>query len=218
VNAGINDLVPGADVAEEGRDLERRRARSRQEDVPHPEPLREEPAAVVGEAPVPAVLPRATASAMYSSSRPTRWGRLKVSGLARLRGPPRDASNCAVVTGSARAETYLLEAGKRNAVPHSGLSDAVRLAVLAFVLVAVSFLAVARAKIDLRDEGYLWYGAIAVAKGQVPMRDFQSYDPGRYYWAAPWLMLLDHGIVPLRLACSAFHFLACSRGYSSSAA
>ena len=99
----------------------------------------------------------------------------------------------------------MLEAGERNAPPDRR-SDAVKLAALALALVGVSFLAVAHAKIDLRDESYLWYGGIAVTKGQVPMRDFQAYDPARYYWVAAFLALLDRGIVPMRLACSAFHF------------
>ena len=47
-----NDLVCGPQVAEECGHLEGGGARGREEDVLQPEPLREEPAAVVGEAPV----------------------------------------------------------------------------------------------------------------------------------------------------------------------
>lgn len=65
---------------------------------------------------------------------------------------------------------------------------------------------------NLADEGYLWYGAIAVLRGEVPMRDFQSYDPGRYYWMAPWLALLGDGIVPLRIGCAALHALGLAAG------
>lgn len=87
----------------------------------------------------------------------------------------------------------------------SRLSDDCKLLALSLALVAAALLTVAHARIDLRDEGALWYGAIAVTKGHVPMRDFQSYDPARYYWVAAWLRLLDPGIVPLRIACAAFH-------------
>jgi hypothetical protein len=60
------------------------------------------------------------------------------------------------------------------------------------------------AGVNLADEGYLWYGVEAVARGEVPMRDFQAYDPGRYLWGALWARALGHDLVVLRLACAIF--------------
>jgi hypothetical protein len=51
----------------------------------------------------------------------------------------------------------------------------------------------------LADESYLWYGAQHLLHGQVPLRDFMSYDVGRYVLAGMWMRLVgDDGILALR--------------------
>ena len=62
--------------------------------------------------------------------------------------------------------------------------------------------------ISLWDEGYLWYGTQRVLLGEIPIRDFQSYDIGRYYWAAGIMKLLgSNGILALRISNAALQSL-----------
>lgn len=67
-------------------------------------------------------------------------------------------------------------------------------------------------KLNLADEGYLWYGTQALRHGQVPMRDFEAYDPGRYLWGAAWSFLLGDGVVALRLSCVFFQCIGVFAG------
>lgn len=56
----------------------------------------------------------------------------------------------------------------------------------------------------LADESFLWYGAWRTSLGEVPIRDFYSYDPGRYYWSGLWIYLFGNSIETLRLSTAAF--------------
>jgi hypothetical protein len=74
-------------------------------------------------------------------------------------------------------------------------------AVLAVALAGTGFLLQRSNGLDLGDEGFIWYAAKAVARGEVPLRDFRSYDPGWSYWFAGWFALLGgDGFVAVRLA------------------
>ena len=76
--------------------------------------------------------------------------------------------------------------------------------VFSVILVGGGFFLEGHIGFDPADEGFLWYGATATASGEIPVRDFQSYFPGRYYWSAVWLRFLGDGILNLRLSTSIF--------------
>ncbi|WP_107839173.1 hypothetical protein [Metasolibacillus meyeri] len=76
---------------------------------------------------------------------------------------------------------------------------------LSSVLVAAMFMLQGNIGINLADEGYLWYGTIQTYLGEVPLLDFQSYDPGRYYWSAFWFKVFgDTSMLTLRIAVMLF--------------
>ncbi|RUL64279.1 hypothetical protein EKH79_09550 [Dyella dinghuensis] len=77
--------------------------------------------------------------------------------------------------------------------------------VIALVGCAIASLLESHVGFSLSDEGYLWYGVQRTALGEVPLRDFLSYDPARYYWAAAFVRIFGNiGIVAVRAATVAF--------------
>lgn len=55
------------------------------------------------------------------------------------------------------------------------------------------------------DEGYLWYGVQRVLAGEIPLRDFMSYEVGRYYLVAGLLAPFGaKGLFALRAALGVF--------------
>jgi hypothetical protein len=66
--------------------------------------------------------------------------------------------------------------------------------------------------LNMADEGFLWYGVVQTRAGEVPMRDFQAYDPGRYYWCAAWSFVFGSGILGVRAAGAVFQALGLAAG------
>jgi hypothetical protein len=85
-------------------------------------------------------------------------------------------------------------------------------AVVAALCSIALLLSWAREGFPTPDEGYLWYGTLRTIEGDVPLRDFRSYEPGRYYWCAFWMLAFGRGIVSLRIAVHGFYFLGLTCG------
>ena len=83
-------------------------------------------------------------------------------------------------------------------------------------IVSLAFQLDSHRSFHLWDEGFLWYGAQRVMQGEVPIRDFMAYDPGRYYWSAA-LMTLKGGdrLINLRIAIAVFQTLGLFIGLRS---
>jgi len=94
--------------------------------------------------------------------------------------------------------------------------DLVLCAVLAAALVACSFLLQGRIGFNLQDESFLWYGVVRTHAGELPLRDFRSYDPGRYLWCAAWASMFGDGLLAMRAAGAAFAALGMTCGLLAS--
>ncbi|MHC5060954.1 MAG: hypothetical protein ACYTFK_07710 [Planctomycetota bacterium] len=91
-------------------------------------------------------------------------------------------------------------------------TETLKVMFLAVGLVALSLYFQCNIGVNLADEGFLWYGAVQTSSGQIPIRDFQSYDPGRYYWTAFWLKLLGNSLISLRISCGIFQVIGMTLG------
>jgi hypothetical protein len=90
--------------------------------------------------------------------------------------------------------------------------DTIAAGCVSVLLVALSWSLFGDINLNFADEGFLWYGAERTAAGDVPLRDFQSYEPGRYYWIAIWSTVLGDGILSTRLSLSIFQALGLTCG------
>lgn len=83
--------------------------------------------------------------------------------------------------------------------------DLITAATLALIAVLSLFIWQGRVGFSLWDEGFLWYGVQRVMKGEIPIRDFMSYDPGRYYWTGLLASFAGNdGILSVRIAVAVF--------------
>ncbi|MHC8373115.1 hypothetical protein ACYZT2_20695 [Pseudomonas sp. MDT1-85] len=72
-------------------------------------------------------------------------------------------------------------------------------------LCGIGFVIQWRYGFGLADEGLLWYASQRTFLGEIPILDFYSYDPGRYYWASLFFHITgSNDLFSLLLAGAAF--------------
>ncbi|MFM0381943.1 hypothetical protein [Paraburkholderia dipogonis] len=84
---------------------------------------------------------------------------------------------------------------------------------LSCFVVLVLFIWQGHTGFSMADEGYLWYGSQRTLLGDIPIRDFMAYDPGRYYWCAALMKVVgSNGIMAVRAAVAVFQVLGLATG------
>ena len=81
-------------------------------------------------------------------------------------------------------------------------------AFIALVIVGSRWFVTTHTGLNLADWGYLWYGEWRTRLGEIPLLDFQSYDPGRFYYLAIMSSIFGDGIIGTRESLALVQWLA----------